>query len=271
MSVPTISALPTAPQVTDTPTVFSDRANTFVAALSTLVSETNTTVGAINSALAGALVQFNAYQGDWSAGSYDIGDVVRNDGLFYISLTGSNTQEPPDTNWQALLQETIPTGIITMWSGSVASVPDGWSLCDGTNGTPDLRDRFVVGAGSSYAVDATGGSKDAVVVSHDHSFSASTDSAGGHSHSGSTNTAGSHSHTINEGVGSGTVQPGGTFAWVGLQSRSTNSAGSHSHSLSINSAGSHTHSVSGTVDSEGVSGTDKNLPPYYALAYIMKL
>lgn len=102
MSVPTISTLPTAPQVTDTPTVFSDRANTFVAALSTLVSETNSTVGAINDALAGALVTFNAYQGDWSAGSYDSGDVVRNDGVFYISLAGSNTQEPPDTDWQAL-------------------------------------------------------------------------------------------------------------------------------------------------------------------------
>ena len=102
MTVPTITALPTAPQVTDSPTVFSDRANTFVAALSTLVTETNASIAEINDALAGALVQFNAYQGDWSAGSYDSGDVVRNDGVFYISLTGSNTQEPPDTNWQAL-------------------------------------------------------------------------------------------------------------------------------------------------------------------------
>jgi len=165
----------------------------------------------------------------------------------------------------------IPTGVIVMWSGSTGSVPSGWALCNGSNGTPDLRDRFVVGAGNLYAVDATGGSKDAVVVSHTHSFSGSTGSAGSHSHSGSTNTAGSHAHGINEGVGSGTVSPGGTFAWVGLQSRSTNSAGSHSHSLSINSAGAHTHSVSGTVGSQGVSGTDQNLPPYYALAYIMKL
>jgi len=102
MTVPTISTLPPAPQRTQTPEAFATTADTFVASLATLVSETNTTVGAINNALAGALVTFNAYQGDWSAGTYASGDVVRNDGVFYISLTGSNTQEPPGTNWQAL-------------------------------------------------------------------------------------------------------------------------------------------------------------------------
>ena len=54
----------------------------------------------------------------------------------------------------------LPTGIISLWYGSIASIPSGWSLCDGSGSTPDLRDRFVVGAGTggSYAVDATGGS-----------------------------------------------------------------------------------------------------------------
>lgn len=51
----------------------------------------------------------------------------------------------------------LPSGLIALWSGSKDAVPDGWALCDGSNGTPDLRDRFVVGAGSSYAVGATGG------------------------------------------------------------------------------------------------------------------
>ena len=62
----------------------------------------------------------------------------------------------------------VPTGVIVMWSGSIASIPSGWYLCNGSNGTPDLRNRFVVGAGSTYAVDATGGSADAIVVSHTH-------------------------------------------------------------------------------------------------------
>ncbi len=52
----------------------------------------------------------------------------------------------------------IKSGMIVMWSGTIASIPAGWTLCNGSNGTPDLRDRFIVGAGSGYAVGATGGS-----------------------------------------------------------------------------------------------------------------
>ena len=52
----------------------------------------------------------------------------------------------------------FPTGIIVMWSGSIVSIPAGWYLCNGANGTPDLRDKFVVGAGSTYNPAATGGS-----------------------------------------------------------------------------------------------------------------
>jgi len=51
----------------------------------------------------------------------------------------------------------LPIGSIIIWSGTVASIPTGWQLCDGTNGTLDLRDRFIVGAGKSYSVGATGG------------------------------------------------------------------------------------------------------------------
>jgi len=52
----------------------------------------------------------------------------------------------------------VPTGGIIMWSGAIANIPSGFALCDGTNGTPDLTDRFVVGAeGSEYSVGDTGG------------------------------------------------------------------------------------------------------------------
>jgi len=63
-------------------------------------------------------------------------------------------------------------GIIAIWSGAVVDIPFGWKLCDGTAGTPDLRDKFVVGAGSSYAVGAAGGS-----ASHQHYFNTE-----GHNH-----------------------------------------------------------------------------------------
>lgn len=49
-------------------------------------------------------------------------------------------------------------GIIALWSGAVVDIPFGWKLCDGNNGTPDLRDRFIVGAASAYAVGDNGGS-----------------------------------------------------------------------------------------------------------------
>ena len=60
------------------------------------------------------------------------------------------------------------TGMIMMWSGSIASIPSGWALCNGSNGTPDLRNRFIVGAGSTYNPNDTGGTSDAIVVSHTH-------------------------------------------------------------------------------------------------------
>lgn len=55
-------------------------------------------------------------------------------------------------------QAKIPRGIITMWTGATNAVPSGWALCDGNNGTPNLKDRFIVGAGQSYGIGNTGGS-----------------------------------------------------------------------------------------------------------------
>jgi microcystin-dependent protein len=128
------------------------------------------------------------------------------------------------------------SGMIMLWSGSIASIPSGWALCDGSSGTPNLRDRFVVGAGNTYAVNATGGSADAIVVSHTHSI---TDSG--------------HSHTFNITTESAGWPAGGG----GVRSGS---------GLVTNSA-----TTGITINSTGSSGTNANLPPYYALAYIMKL
>lgn len=60
----------------------------------------------------------------------------------------------------------VKTGMILMWSGSIVDIPAGFVLCNGSNGTPDLRGRFVVGAGDAYDVNDTGGS-----VTHDHTAS----------------------------------------------------------------------------------------------------
>lgn len=77
------------------------------------------------------------------------------------------------------LDVAMPSGGIILWSGSVASIPSGWFLCNGANSTPDLRDRFVVGAGSGYAVGATGGEAthvltEAEMPAHTHSVGLAT-------------------------------------------------------------------------------------------------
>jgi microcystin-dependent protein len=147
----------------------------------------------------------------------------------------------------------FPAGGIILWSGSVASIPSGWALCNGSNGTPDLRNRFVVGAGSTYAVNGTGGSADAIVVSHTHTAT-STVTDPGHFHT----TTWSNINDFNQG---GATPPGaeafpddntGTFT-INTDSKTTGIT------------------VGTTVASAGSSGTNANLPPYYALAYIMKL
>jgi hypothetical protein len=143
----------------------------------------------------------------------------------------------------------FPIGGIIMWSGSIGTIPAKWQLCDGTNGTPDLRNRFIIGAGSTYEVNATGGSADAIVVSHTHT--ASTNTTGAHTHNvafGSNDTTGA-SALVSPGNTNGSQTP---FAQV-----ATSSAGSHSHTVTVNATGS--------------SGTNANLPPYFALAYIMRV
>lgn len=158
---------------------------------------------------------------------------------------GTNTTQLATTAFvTSAITSSIPSGVITLWSGSVGAIPSGWLLCNGSNGTPDLRDRFVVGAGSTYIVGATGGSTDAIVVSHTHT--ASTDSAGSHTHAYQ--------------AGDGTVDVG-SIAGRGL-------AGDDEVTQYTAANGLHTHTV--TVATAGSSGVNANLPPYYALCYIMK-
>jgi hypothetical protein len=138
-----------------------------------------------------------------------------------------------------------PAGVIVLWSGSIGSIPSGWALCNGNNGTPDLRDRFVVGAGSNYAVNASGGSADAIVVSHTHTATSVVTDPG-------------HFHD-NRGIS----QPGsGDF-----NTRLSDVAGTSGEATTTETTGI---TVATTNASAGTSGTNANLPPYYALCYIQK-
>jgi hypothetical protein len=138
----------------------------------------------------------------------------------------------------------IPAGMIMIWSGSVGSVPSGWVLCNGSNSTPDLRDKFVIGAGSSYAVGGTGGSANAIVVSHTHTASV-TDP--GHTHSYTDVGRDAFIYGSTSGPDFNSTQTGTT---------ATTASGVTNISVGISTTGS--------------SGNNANLPPYYALCYIMK-
>ncbi|NTW15233.1 MAG: hypothetical protein HGA38_02560 [Candidatus Moranbacteria bacterium] len=135
----------------------------------------------------------------------------------------------------------VSAGMIIMWSGSASDIPDGWALCDGSNGTPDLRNRFVVGSGGSYGQGSTGGSADSSIStanmpSHQHYVANSDSHVGGLSSSNYVCANSDHGNGGSYYLG-GT----GTVANVGLSSP------------------------------VGNGQAFSNMPPYLALAYIMKL
>ena len=137
----------------------------------------------------------------------------------------------------------IPSGGIILWSGASNAIPSGYVLCDGNNSTPDLRDRFVVGAGSTYSVNDTGGSSTVTlstseIPAHTHSV---TDP--GHTHLARTAGSGSSSGTIM------TSGEAGSLTFAGQMSTVTTG-------ISLANAGS--------------GGSHENKPPYFALCYIMK-
>jgi hypothetical protein len=97
----------------------------------------------------------------------------------------------------------IPSGVIMLWSGASNAIPSGFVICDGNNSTPDLRDKFLVGAGNSYSVNATGGANTVTlstseIPAHSHTGNSHTHSAnfGNHNHSFSGSGSSSHSHTF---------------------------------------------------------------------------
>ena len=134
---------------------------------------------------------------------------------------------------------TFPVGGIVIWRGSVDSIPDGWKLCNGQNGTPDLRDRFVAGAGGEYAVGATGGEKthtllESEMPSHRHEWVGDDALAG--------------------------IEPGASESIRATATRYDADSGGRSGNSR----------VYGTSHAGG-DRPHENRPPYYALCYIMRV
>lgn len=155
----------------------------------------------------------------------------------------------------------VPSGTIVMWNGT--TIPDGWALCDGTNGTPDLRGMFIVGYDPSdpdyNSTGKTGGEKT-------HTLTITEMPQHRHSYSGSTTTDGSHQHDYYDYF----WQPSGSGYNVDENDIFSDNQVS-GFSDSTDPAGSHSHSYSGDTSYRGGSSPHENRPPFYALAFIMKL
>lgn len=165
----------------------------------------------------------------------------------YVYSTGSGVEEVISSSLF------IPSGVILMWSGSIATIPFGWALCDGNNGTPDLLEKFIVGANNSgtFAQGETGGYANPTLPQHSHGISDPT-----HTHTMRYQAVG-NSGTPEAGYG---IVAGGAFG------------GSIAYNFNASTRASDPASTGITVSNYGESDiTNKNLPPWFALAYIMKL
>ena len=163
----------------------------------------------------------------------------------------------------------FPAGMITLWSGAISAIPSGWVICDGTNSTPNLTDRFVIHAsadtGATYDVGDTGGS-----MTHSH---ADTLAAPAHTHTGP-----SHTHAQNVGIEQSNTATGSPYNVTILSSDGTGQI------ITAGDSGNSTWLVNGGVQAGGTGATGaasatalagsvtdgSTVPAYYALAYIMK-
>lgn len=188
----------------------------------------------------------------------------------------------PVTATNENLSNGIPVGLISMWSGS--SVPAGWTLCNGvtvgrSDGTgnitpPDLRDRFIVGSGGAYSVGTTGGASTTYLT---------VDQLPPHSHSASSDSQGNHSHTVNDpghqhyapvnnsatGFGSADGPSVATLAGSSINTNATPPTSKATTGIGIAAGGIHNHNI--TVGTTGAGAGVDNRPPYFALAFIMKV
>jgi hypothetical protein len=181
--------------------------------------------------------QLNA---NWTALDTLLGGVTQIEFLKLSGLTASTAELNLLTGQTSL----VPAGVIVMWSGSIVSIPVGWLLCDGTNSTPDLRNRFIVGAGSTYAVNATGGA-DTVTLT--------TAQIPSHTHTATVTDPG-HVHAI---FARTSTLSGGSFVGASVSPPSVNTEPAFT-GISVSNAAT------------GGGGSHENRPPYFALAFIMK-
>ncbi|MFT4924933.1 MAG: microcystin-dependent protein [Phenylobacterium sp.] len=162
---------------------------------------------------------------------------------------------PTELAVKTYVDEALPKGAIIMWSG--ADIPAGWALCDGTGDGPDLRDRFIVGAGGEYNLGDKGGEKSVKLTAEQSGVPA-------HKHGGKTNKDGAHKHQGNDRAHTGATW-NKAFGVVG--------SGTGTDDVSVHlRASEHEHSfTTNNNEAQEATETHENRPPYYALSFIIKV
>ena len=171
---------------------------------------------------------------------------------------------------KAAINDHLPIGAILMWAGSVAAIPAKYKLCNGANGTPDLRNRFIIGAGGSHNPRQTGGANQKT-----------TSSNGGHNHTASTSVnvqdhiltiaeMPRHSHDINA------VYESFSDNMSGADSEGFKSTHRDNYVTTLNSGGGGGHDHGASASTRITAGGSHNhsvdvRPPFYALCFIMKI
>ena len=178
----------------------------------------------------GTLADHNLLSGNAVAGvtSADVGNLSGTTSNIQTQLNTLSTNLTATNN---NLSSAVPTGMVMMWSGAANAIPAGYVLCDGGNSTPDLRDRFVVGAGSGYSVGNTGGASSVTLTtaqmpSHTHTYS--------------------DLYVLQQALSPGIDIDFNATTWDPNGNRT------------------------GTTNSAGSGQSHENRPPYYALCYVMK-
>lgn len=177
--------------------------------------------------------------------------------IFPLGLNESETTELVDASLAL-----PPIGSVIMFAGNINNLPINWAICNGSNQTPDLRNKFVYGTDVSYN-NSTGGYADSVNVLHNH-----TQPGHNHTASFSGNALAPHTHNFDVHSTTGNITNHSPRASggqkVGIWTTKSVSAGIPSGTVTVDSK-------IALVNSSGVSGAGRNIPPYVKLVYIMRL